>query len=165
MDAEAGRRRLETSPWAAILPSPVLAESADAFRRRAILDRALLAELRGADYNFWSDIAWLLRRTELVELPRWLLGSGAQAAAIAARRGASDPLAAEHLAIDALAHRRPPVRVEQARFAAMTPRAQAVTAFHHCLFGDQGKELMAAMQHADTAFVAWGSRECRPGSH
>jgi hypothetical protein len=84
----------------------------------------------------------ILRRTELVELPRWLLGSGAQAAAIAARRGASDPafypVAAEHLAIDALAHRRPPPRVDQAAFAAMTPRAQAVTAFHHCLLGDQG---------------------------
>src|SRR6476661_8600909 len=116
MDAESGRRRLETSRWAAILPASVLAESAEAFRRRAVLDRALLAELRGADYNFWSDIAWLLRRTELVELPRWLLGSGAQAAAIAARRGASDPLAAEHLAIDAVAHRRQPGSIDRARF-------------------------------------------------
>ncbi len=165
MDAESGRRRLETSPWAAILPSAVLAESADAFRRRAILDRALLAELRGADYNFWSDIADLLRRTELVELPRWLLGSGAQAAAIAARRGSSDPVAAEHLAIDAVAHRRPAARVDKAGFAAMTPRAQAVTVLHHCLFGHQGKELMAAMQQADAAFVAWASRECGPASY
>ncbi len=162
MDAESGRRRLETSPWAAILPSPVLAESADAFRRRAILDRALLAELRGADYNFWSDIAWLLRRTELVELPRWLLGSGAQAAAIAARRGPSDPLAAEHLAIDALAHRRAPDSVDQARFAAMTPRAQAVTVFHHCLLGNQAKQLMGWIQQPDAALVAWAARGCPP---
>ena len=162
MDAESGRRRLETSPWAAILPSAVLAESADAFRRRAILDRALLAELRGADYNFWGDIAYLLRRTELVELPRWLLGSGAQAAAIAARRGASDPLAAEHLAIDALAHRRTPASVDQARFAAMTPRAQAVTAFHHCLLGNQGRQLMGWMQRTDAALVAWAARACPP---
>jgi predicted membrane-bound spermidine synthase len=162
MNAESGRRRLETGPWAAILPSPVLAESADAFRRRAILDRALLAELRGADYNFWSDIAYLLRGTELVELPRWLLGSGAQAAAIAARRGASDPLAAEHLAIDALAHRRTPASVDQARFAAMTPRAQAVTAFHHCLLGDQARQLMGWMQQADAALFAWAARGCPP---
>jgi hypothetical protein len=162
MDAESGRQRLETSPWAGILPSSVLAESAEAFRRRAILDRALLAELRGADYNFWSDIAWLLRRTELVELPRWLLGSGAQAAAIAARRGASDPVAAEHLAIDAVAHRRPPASVDKARFAAMTPRAQAVTVLHHCLLGDQARQLMGWMQQPDAALVAWAASACPP---
>jgi hypothetical protein len=164
MDAESGRRRLETSPWAAILPSAVLAESADAFRRRAILDRALLAELRGADYNFWSDIAWLLRRTDLVELPRWLLGSGAQAAAIAARRGASDPVAAEHLAIDAVAHRRAPASVDKARFAAMTPQAQAVTVFHHCLLGDQARQLMGWMQQPDAALFAWAAGACPPPS-
>jgi predicted membrane-bound spermidine synthase len=162
MDADSDRQRLETSLWAAILPSSVLAESAEAFRRRAVLDRALLAELRGADYNFWSDIAWLLSSTELVELPRWLLGSGAQAAAIAARRGASDPLAAEHLAIDAVAHRRPPTGVDQARFAAMTPRAQAVTVFHHCLLGDQGRTLMGWMQQPDAALLAWAARACPP---
>ena len=166
MDAESGRRRLETSPWAAILPSSVLAESAEAFRRRAIFDRTLLPELRGADYNYWSDIAFVLRRTELVELPRWLLGSGAQAAAIAARRGASDPafypIAAEHLAIDALAHRRPPPRVDKAVFAAMTPHAQAVTAFHHCLLGDQGRQLMGWMRQPDAALSAWAARGCAP---
>jgi predicted membrane-bound spermidine synthase len=162
MDAESGRRRLETSRWAAILPASVLAESAEAFRRRAVLDRALLAELRGADYNFWSDIAWLLRRTELVELPRWLLGSGAQAAAIAARRGASDPLAAEHLAIDAVAHRRQPGSIDRARFDAMTPRAQAVTAFHHCLLGDQGQQLIGWMQQPDAALSAWAAGACPP---
>jgi len=162
MDAESGRRRLETSRWAAILPASVLAESAEAFRRRAVLDRALLAELRGADYNFWSDIAWLLRRTELVELPRWLLGSGAQAAAIAARRGASDPLAAEHLAIDAVAHRRQPGSIDRARFDAMTLRAQAVTAFHHCLLGDQGRQLIGWMQQPDAALSAWAAGACPP---
>jgi hypothetical protein len=162
MDAASDRRRLETSPWAGILPASVLAETPEAFRRRAILDRTLLPELRGTDYNFWRDIAWLLRRTELVELPRWLLGSGAQAAAIAARRGASDPIAAEHLAIDALARRRPPAQVDQARFAAMTPRAQAVTAFHHCLLGDQGRRLMGSMQQADAALLAWAARGCPP---
>jgi spermidine synthase len=160
MDADSGRRRLETGPWAAILPASVLAETANAFRRRAALDRALLAELRGAGYNFWSDVAWLVRGTELVELPRWLLGSGAQAAAIAARRGASDPLAAEHLAIDAVAHRQPPARVEQARFAAMTPRAQAVTVFHHCLLGDQGTQLIGWMRQPDAALFAWAARAC-----
>ena len=162
MDAASDRRRLETSPWAGILPASVLAETPEAFRRRAILDRTLLPELRGTDYNFWRDIAWLLRRTELVELPRWLLGSGAQAAAIAARRGASDPIAAEHLAIDALARRRPPPHVDQARFAAMTPRAQAVTTFHHCLLGDQGRRLMGSMQQADAALLAWAARGCPP---
>lgn len=166
MDAESGRRRLETSPWAAILPSAVLAESPEAFRRRAILDRTLFPELRGADYNYWSDIAFVLRRTGLVELPRWLLGSGAQAVAIAARRGASDPafapVAAEHLAIDALAHRRPPAVVDKAVFDAMTPRAQAVTAFHHCLLGDQGPQLMGWMRQPDAALSAWAARGCAP---
>ena len=162
MDAESGRRRLETSPWAGILPSSVVAQSGEAFLRRAILDRTLLPALRGADYNSWSDIAFVLRRTELVELPRWLLGSGAQAAAIAARRGASDPVAAEHLAIDALAHRRPPGSVDKAAFAAMTPRAQALTVFHHCLFGDQGRQLLGWMVQADTALSAWAVRECAP---
>jgi predicted membrane-bound spermidine synthase len=166
MDAESGRRRLETSPWAGILPSSVVAQSGEAFRRRAILDRTLFPALRGADYNFWSDIAFVLRRTELVELPRWLLGSGTQAAAIAARRGASDPafypIAAEHLLIDALAHRRPPPSMDQAAFAAMTPRAQALTVFHHCLFGDQGRQLMGWMLQPDAALSAWAARGCAP---
>jgi len=39
--------------------------------------------------------------SNLVELPRWLLGSGATAAAIAAKMGPHDPVVAEHLAIDA----------------------------------------------------------------
>jgi len=163
MDAASDRRRLETSPWAGILPASVLAETPEAFRRRAILDRALLPELRGADYNSWSDVAFLLTRTELVELPRWLLGSGAQAAAIAALRGPSDPLAAQHLAIDALAHRRRPA-LDRSLFSTLSPWAQAVTVFHHCLLGQQGGTLMGWMQQADAAFLSWAARECRSGT-
>jgi hypothetical protein len=37
-----------------------------------------------------------------------MLGSGARAAQVAARRGSADALAAEHLAVDALANRWPP---------------------------------------------------------
>ena len=146
MDAHAGRERLETSAWAAILPASVLAESRAAFRRRAMLDQALLPALRGPGYSFWGDIAQLIGHTELVELPRWLLRSGSQAAAIASRRGPSDPLAAEHLAVDALVHRQAP-RFDSADLATLTPWAQAVTVFHHCLLGDP-------------AFLSWTGPEC-----
>lgn len=148
MDAHAGRQRLETSAWAAILPASVLAGSGEAFRRRAMLDQALLPALRGPDYSFWRDIAQLIGDTELVELPRWLLRSGGQAAAIAARRGASDPLAAEHLAVDALVHRQAP-RFDRSKLPTLSPWAQAVTVFHHCLLGDP-------------AFLSWTGPECVP---
>lgn len=148
MDAQAGRQRLETSAWAAILPASVIGESRDAFRRRAMLDQGLFPALRGPDYDYWSDIAQLIRHTELVELPRWLLRSGAQAAAIAARRGPSDPVAAEHLAVDALVRRQAP-RFDKSHFAVLTPWAQAVTVFHHCLLGSP-------------AFLSWTGPECVP---
>jgi predicted membrane-bound spermidine synthase len=163
LDAAAGRERLETSAWAGILPASVIEQSREGFRRRAMLDRSLYSALRGPDYNLWSDVSDLIRRTELVELPRWLLGSGAQAAAIAAHRGGSDPLAAQHLAIDALAHRRHPA-VDRSHFSKLTPWGQAVTVFHQCLLGDQGKTLMGWMQQADPAFLSWAARECGSGT-
>jgi spermidine synthase len=162
MDAERGRERLETSPWAGILPSALLERSRNAFRRRAILDAALYPDLRGEQYDYWGDVAEVIRRTELVELPRWLLRSGARVAQIAARHGPTDPLAAEHLAIDALANRRPPDAMDQDRFTAMTPWGQTVTAFHHCLAGNSrhARTLMGWMQQPDRAFLSWAEREC-----
>jgi hypothetical protein len=156
MDAERGRQRLEAGPWTSILPSSIVAESREGFRRRGILDAAFYPELRRAGYSFWDDVAGLVRGTDLVELPRWLLGSGALAAQIAARRGADDPVAAEHLAVDALANRRPPLLVDEGRFAAMTPWGQAVTAFHHCLGGG----MPAWMRPRDPSLAAWAAREC-----
>src|SRR5262245_31522515 len=159
MDADSGRARLETSAWAAILPAGMLAESREGFRRRAMMDKALFPELRGPDYSLWSDVAQLIRHSDLVELPRWLLGSGAQAAAIAARRGPSDPVAADHLAIDALVHRQRPV-ADRARFAALSPWGQAVTVFHHCLLGEPVRTLPAWMQAVDPALLSSIRREC-----
>jgi predicted membrane-bound spermidine synthase len=162
MDAPSARERLEASRWSQILPASVLAEVPEAFRRRSMLDKSLFAALRGPDYNLWSDVAYLIRHTELVELPRWLLGSGAQAAAIAARRGPSEPVAADHLAIDALAHRQRPV-LNKAGFAALSPWGQAVTVFHHCLLGDQGRQVAGWMQAIDPALLTWMARECGNG--
>jgi hypothetical protein len=162
MDADGARQRLETSAWASILPLPAAAEP---FRRRGMLDAVLYPAVRRGNYSLWEDVAELYRRTELVELPRWLLRSGARVAQIAARQGAaSDPLAAEHLAIDALAHRRAPGNADKPSFVAMTPWGQAVTAFHHCLAGqaERALALIGWMQEADPALLSWVSRECRP---
>jgi spermidine synthase len=152
MDAERGRERLAASAWAA----EIAAESGEGFRRRGILDAALNPDLRRAGYSFWGNLAGLIRGTDLVELPRWLLGSGALVAQIAARRGAGDPLAAEHLAIDALARRRPPLVTDETRFAALTPWGQTVTAFHHCL----GGAMPAWMRPREPSLAAWAAREC-----
>jgi hypothetical protein len=168
MDAARGRQRLEAGPWASVLPPALVAESREGFRRRGILEAAFYPELRGADYNFWGHVAQLIRGTDLVELPRWLLGSGALAAAIAARRGAADPVAAEHLAIDAVANRRPAGAVDRARFAAMRPKGQLVTVFHHCLAGEPAVAwaLMGWMREQgraralDASFVAWAAGQC-----
>jgi predicted membrane-bound spermidine synthase len=170
MDAARGRERMEASAWASrILPRPLILESKDGFRRREILEAASYPDLRRADYNFWSDVAELVRGTDLVDLPRWLLGSGASAAEIAARRGPADPVAAEHLAIDALANRRPPAQaLEKGRFMAMTPTGQIVTVFRHCLAGQpaQARSLMAWIpeerrsQEFYRPFLSWADREC-----
>jgi hypothetical protein len=122
---------------------------------------ALNPGLRGADYNFWADVATLLD-DRLLELPRWLLGSGARAAQIAAAKDPGDPLAAQHLAVDALVHRRPPAAVDEARFAKMTPWGQAVTAFHHCLAGDArgAWALLRAMRPADPGLQSWAAGAC-----
>ena len=150
MDAQAGRQRLETSAWAGILPPSITVESRAAFRRRAIFDQALMPALRPADYRFWSDIAELVAQPGQDALPRWLLRSGAQAAAIAARRGPSDPVAAEHLAVDALVRGQPP-RFDRSQLPGLTPWAQAVTAFHHCLVGSP-------------EFRSWTGPECLPSA-
>jgi hypothetical protein len=122
---------------------------------------ALNPGLRGAGYNYWADVATLLD-DRLLELPRWLLGSGARAAQIAAAKDPGDPLAAQHLAVDALVHRRPPAAVDEARFAKMTPWGQAVTAFHHCLAGDArgAWALLRAMRPADPGLQSWAAGAC-----
>ncbi len=170
MDAERGRERLDASPWAArVLPKALVRDSRLGFRRRAILEAASYPELQRPGYNFWSDVAELVRHTELVDLPRWLLGSGATVAEIAARAGPADPLAAEHLAVNALATRqRPDANVDRSRFLALTPKAQVVTVFHHCLAGQrlQARELMEWLsaelrsQAFYRSFASWADREC-----
>jgi hypothetical protein len=170
MDAGRARERLETSAWAAkLFPESLIGESRAGFRRRAILDAASNPDLQRPDYNFWSDVAELVRDTDLVDLPRWLLGSGASAAGIAARIGPADPVAAEHLAIDALANRRrPPAAIERGRFMALTPKAQVVTVFHHCLAGQpaRARTLMGWISEdlrtheLYRAFVAWADKDC-----
>jgi hypothetical protein len=37
-----------------------------------------------------------------------------------------------------------------------------VTAFHHCLLGDQGRQLMGWMRQPDAALSAWAARGCAP---
>jgi len=158
MDAERGRERLAASRWAA----EIAAGSREGFRRRGILDAAFYPELRRADYSFWGDVAALVRGTDLIELPRWLLGSGALVAQIAARRGPADPVAAQHLAIDALASRRRPEVMEKDRFMAMPLWGQTVTVFHHCVAGERARAraMTGWMRERDTSFVAWAEREC-----
>jgi hypothetical protein len=170
MDAERGRERLEASAWAEkVLPKALIRESRLGFHRRAILEAASYPELQRAGYSFWSDVAELVRHTELVELPRWLLGSGATVAEISARVGRTDPLAAEHLAINALATRqRPEAAIDRSRFLALTPKAQVVTIFHHCLAGQpaQARTLMEwtspdlRAQASYRAFASWADTEC-----
>jgi predicted membrane-bound spermidine synthase len=160
MDARLARKRLER---ANVLPAPVVAESAAGFRRREILQAALYPALRPADYNFWRDVAELIRGSDLVELPRWVLGSGASVARSAARAGAAAPLAAEHLAIDALANRRPAQPADKERFMAMSAKGQLVTAFHHCL---EGRSLLAWIPEERRSgelyrsFILWATKEC-----
>ena len=162
MDARLGRERLEATH---LLPAALVAESAAGFRRRDILQAALYPALRPAGYNLWSDVAELVRGSGLVDLPRWVLGSGATVARIAARVGPADPLAAEHLAIDALANRRrPPQPWEKIRFMAMTAKGQLVTAFHHCLEGRSVLEWIPEDRRAGEMYrslLAWAGDNCR----
>jgi hypothetical protein len=170
MDAERGRERLDGSPWAEkVLPKALVRDSRLGFRRRAILEAASFPDLRHAGYNFWSDVAELVRHTELVELPRWLLGSGATVAEIAARAGPTNPLAAEHLAVNAVATReRPDATVDRSRFLALTPKAQLVTIFHHCVAGQpvQARTLMEwtpadlRSEPSYRAFASWAGTDC-----
>jgi spermidine synthase len=133
MDSERSRERMLASGWPALLPAEVVAASAEGFLYRGMLEAAFYPELRPANYNFWRDVADLIRHTDLVELPRWMLGSGARAAQIARKKGWEDPLAAEHLVIDALANRRAPLAADDARLVALAPRAKALAEFHRCL--------------------------------
>jgi len=168
MSAERGRARLEGGAWARILDPGLIAKGREGFRRRGMLEAAFYPDLRSEAYDFWADLAYLLTHTDLVDLPRWMLGSGARVAEIAARADRRDPLAAEHIAIDALAGRRSPAQMEPERFAALTPKAQVVTVFHHCIAGQRARarELMTQIppavraDEAYRAFAAWAAKGC-----
>jgi len=168
MSAEQGRARLEAGAWARILDPDLVAKGREGFRRRGMLEAAFYPDLRGEAYDYWADLAYLLRHTDLVDLPRWMLGSGARVAEIAARADRRDPLAAEHVAIDALAARRAPVHMEPERFAALTAKAQVVTVFHHCVAGQRARarELMEQIAperrgtEAYRSFAAWAAKSC-----
>jgi spermidine synthase len=141
MHAGRSSDRMHASPWPAILPPEVVAASAEGFLYRGMLEAAFYPELRPANYSFWRDIADLIRHTELVELPRWMLGSGARAAEIARMKGWEDPVAAEHLAIDDLANRRPPAEP----IASLPPRARAVAEFHRCVAAAPARDCAGEM--------------------
>ena len=171
MNAERGRARLEGGAWANLLEKDLVAKGREGFRRRGMLEAAFYPDLRAPGYDFWADLAYLLGQTDLVDLPRWMLGSGARVAEIAARADRRDPVAAEHIAIDALAGRRAPAQVDAERFAAMTARAQVVMVFHHCLAGQRARahqlmEWIPAERRADEAyraFLAWSAKACAAG--
>src|SRR5262249_17349020 len=151
-----------------ILDRDLVAKGREGFRRRGMLEAAFYPDLRKPGYDFWADLAYLLTQTDLVDLPRWMLGSGARAAEIAARAHRKDPVAADHLAIDALAGRRAPTPVDDGRFASMTAKGQLVTVFHHCLAGQRtrARELMGQIpaevrsDDAYRSFLTWAGKSC-----
>ncbi|MGE3161638.1 MAG: hypothetical protein AB7K53_06235 [Burkholderiales bacterium] len=158
MNAGLSSDRMHASPWPAILPPEIVAASTEGFLYRGMLEAAFNPALRPARYDFWEDVADLVRHTDLVEQPRWMLGSGARAAQIAKTKGWEDPVAAEHLAIDALASRRAPPE----QLASLTPRAQAVAVFHHCLADPaRGRELIGRLRGLPPDLLAWASSGCR----
>lgn len=166
------RERLQSSPWvAAHLPAGLIARSGPRFRERALLDQESHAGLKLAGHDRWADLEQLLRGTTLVTLPAWLLGSHPDVADIARRRASQSfhRLAAEHLAIDALANRRrPDPALAGETFAALTPLGQVVTVFHHCLVSERerARTLMAAIPQEQRAlepyrsFFAWAAERC-----
>jgi hypothetical protein len=62
-----------------------------------------------------------------------MLGSGARAAEIARKKGWDDPVAAEHLVIDALANRDGPAAISRERHAALSPKGKRLVALQRCL--------------------------------
>jgi len=171
MDGDGSRERLNGSSWiAGILPRSLLAGSGERFRQRAMLDAASYPEIRRPGESLWSDLAALIQHSELVNAPRWMLDSEERKVEIAASRGTNDPQAIEHLAIDALANRRlPGPALPQEQFQAMTPKAQLVTIFRHCLSGQRAAatSLMNAIPAERRAmgpypsFLAWAADNCR----
>jgi len=173
MDAARGRDRLRESRWASqVLPPALLAEGQALFGQRAMLDAILHPELRAAGYNTWGDVAALLRGAGAPVLVQWLLDSEAGKAEIAARQsggaGSTDPEAAEHLAIAALARGGRARIVAPERFAGLTPKGQAVAIFHHCLAGDRGwaRAMMKTVpverrqREPLRSLFAWAAAEC-----
>jgi predicted membrane-bound spermidine synthase len=168
MSGARSRENFETSPWvAALLPSSLIAGSRESFARREMLDGAWYAEMRRPGYSLWADVARLMRGSSLVAWPQWLLGSEARAAQIARLKGPGDPIAAQHLAIDALVHRRKPDGApSQPQFLAMTPQGQVVTILHRCLAGEATRALMdwipADRRESEPyrSFMAWAAQGC-----
>jgi len=172
MGAERSRASLEEGAWAAaVLPRALIEGSRERFRRRAMLDEQWHPELRRPGYSLWSNVAHLLRDTDLVVWPQWLLAGEARAAEIAGLKGPADPVAAEHLAIDALVHRRKPARyASQAQFQAATARGQVIAIFHNCIAGEtrHARELMGWLpplrdREPYSSFLAWAAQGC-PGA-
>lgn len=177
MDAAQSRERLASSPWiAATLPRELVARSGERFRQREMLDAVLHPELRPENSSLWADLAELIRGTDLVTLPLWLLESEAGKLQIAGRRvasgGAIDPLAAEQMAIGDLANRRSLLpAVEREAFLAMTPKGQLATIFRHCMAGrgDAALSLMAWIPEARRStepyrsFFSWSTTGCAAG--
>jgi spermidine synthase len=171
MDWQKRRERAEASDWlAGVLPQPLARQDDAAWRASGMFDATLNPDLRRKGYNVWADVAELIRGTRLVVLPQWLLDSQARMSEIAARRPKTDAVAAEHLAIEALAKRVPPEPAVDAKdFAAMTPKGQAVTIMRHCLARqtEQARSLMALVPQERRAkepfrgFAAWAAAECR----
>jgi hypothetical protein len=177
MDPARSRERLDASPWiAAALPRELIARSAEGFRQRAMLDAVLNPELRRGDSSLWADLAQLIRGTDLVTLPMWLLDTEAGKVAIAGRRAASggpfDPEVEEQLAIEALANRRRiEAQVERQRFEEMTPKGQLVTIFRRCMAGQQAaaRSMMGWVPEERRSaepyrsFFSWSKTACAAG--
>ncbi len=170
MDPVRSRLRLESSPWiASILPPALIGASGKRFRERGMLDAAMNPELRAEDSSLWSDLAELLRGTDLTVLPQWLLDSEARMGEIASRKDVADPLAAEHQAIEALVQRRRPApEMDRSHFNAMTPKGQLVTILRDCLGGQQARahSLMAWIpverrsMEPYRGFLSWAATAC-----
>ena len=170
MHADASRRILESSPWLSErLPPALIRESARHFAPRWMMDTLWYPELRPPGYNVWRNAAQLMRQTDSVTWTRWLLNSEARQLEIAQAGDPADPLAAEHLAIDALVSRRKPgTGMTKERFLRLTPKGQVVTIFHHCLAGTRARARsmmdwipeQRRTEHPFAEFLSWAAAEC-----
>jgi spermidine synthase len=169
--ADRSRERLDASAWlSAVVPKELVVASVPRFRERAMLDEEFFPYLQRPDHSYWENVAQLLRQPDLFTWKTWMLGSDPRTVDIARSKNPADPLAAEQLAIDALATGRKPERtmMVQERFMAMTPKGQVLTILRHCLADEQARarSLMAWIPEKGRAeepyrrFLAWAARGC-----